>query len=209
MRGSSYTNNNVCCFIFIFPNSPRSTGSTGSSNASLHHQAHNKRKYSPSSVLALNAAANAAAAANTTTTAAAAAAGGTAAEQQQSNLEYLNPAKRPSTAGINSVLHCVYCTKNDFQSLEQLHGHIHQMHAAALRDVRRYLFLMYFSLLCVVYSYIKYIIYTFSIVYDELNSCVSEQYIPFVSAGLSLCTKFVYYISIYIYMFTIYSYICI
>lgn len=48
------------------------------------------------------------------------------------NIDYVN-AKRSSSA--NSTLYCVYCTKNDFQSLDQLHSHIQAMHAAALREV--------------------------------------------------------------------------
>lgn len=52
--------------------------------------------------------------------------------EQHTNLDCL-AAKRSASA--NSVLYCIYCTKSDFQTLEQLHAHIHSMHAAALRDV--------------------------------------------------------------------------
>ena len=49
-----------------------------------------------------------------------------------SNIDYIS-SKRSASA--NSTLYCVYCTKNDFQSLDQLHSHIQTMHAAALREV--------------------------------------------------------------------------
>lgn len=35
----------------------------------------------------------------------------------------------------NSVLYCIYCTKNDFENLEQLHAHVQQMHAFVLQEV--------------------------------------------------------------------------
>lgn len=49
-----------------------------------------------------------------------------------SNIDYISTKR---SASANSTLYCVYCTKNDFQSLDQLHSHIQSMHAAALREV--------------------------------------------------------------------------
>lgn len=34
-----------------------------------------------------------------------------------------------------SPLYCIYCTKNDFESLDQLHAHVQQMHAIVLQEV--------------------------------------------------------------------------
>lgn len=33
------------------------------------------------------------------------------------------------------ILYCIYCTKSDFENLEQLHAHVQQMHAIVLREV--------------------------------------------------------------------------
>ncbi|XP_031640589.1 zinc finger protein 423 homolog isoform X2 [Contarinia nasturtii] len=52
----------------------------------------------------------------------------------QSSLLAVN-AKRFAFHGNNSsVLYCIYCTKNDFENLEQLHSHVQQMHAIVLRE---------------------------------------------------------------------------
>lgn len=44
-------------------------------------------------------------------------------------------AKRFAYHNNNAMLYCVYCTKNDFDNLEQLHAHVQQMHAIVLREV--------------------------------------------------------------------------
>lgn len=38
-----------------------------------------------------------------------------------------------------SPLYCIYCTKNDFESLDQLHAHVQQMHAIVLQEVNIFL----------------------------------------------------------------------
>ncbi|KAJ6649422.1 Zinc finger protein [Pseudolycoriella hygida] len=48
-----------------------------------------------------------------------------------SNIDFISTKR---SASVNSTLYCVYCTKNDFHSLDQLHSHIQSMHAAALRE---------------------------------------------------------------------------
>lgn len=38
-------------------------------------------------------------------------------------------------SNTSSMLYCIYCTKNDFENLEQLHAHVQQMHGIVLREV--------------------------------------------------------------------------
>lgn len=46
-------------------------------------------------------------------------------------------AKRIAYNNTNTcMLYCIYCTKNDFENLEQLHSHVQQMHAVVLQEVR-------------------------------------------------------------------------
>lgn len=48
---------------------------------------------------------------------------------QTTYTEYLNAKKTGS-----SMLYCVYCTKTDFQTVDQLHIHIQNMHATAKKN---------------------------------------------------------------------------
>lgn len=51
---------------------------------------------------------------------------------EQNYSDYFNARK---SMGSHSLIYCVYCTKTDFQTLDQLHGHIQSMHATALCEV--------------------------------------------------------------------------
>lgn len=47
-------------------------------------------------------------------------------------------AKRIAYNNTNScMLYCIYCTKNDFENMEQLHLHVQQMHAIVLQEVNK------------------------------------------------------------------------
>lgn len=108
---------NLFCQIYnftILANSPRSTGSTGSSNGSClqptTRQLNNKRKYSP-----------------------------TLLSQQPNRLESRVPSDRSPSAAKRSNnspgLYCIYCTKSDFLSMEQLHSHIQTKHSQVVPAV--------------------------------------------------------------------------
>lgn len=59
--------------------------------------------------------------------------------QHHQNSNHSDYAKRVASNGSNSsILYCIHCTKSDFDTLDQLHLHIQQMHATLLREVRFY-----------------------------------------------------------------------
>lgn len=96
-------------------NSPRSTGSASSGN-SLY-----KRKYSPH------------------------------IDQNQrdtpssQSILAANAKRIAYNNNNNPVLYCIYCTKNDFENLDQLHAHVQQMHAIVLQEVKVILISFHFS----------------------------------------------------------------
>lgn len=53
----------------------------------------------------------------------------------QSSLLAVNAKRFAYHTNSASMLYCIYCTKNDFENLEQLHAHVQQMHAIVLREV--------------------------------------------------------------------------
>lgn len=53
----------------------------------------------------------------------------------QSSLLAANAKRFAYHTNSTSMLYCIYCTKNDFENLEQLHAHVQQMHAIVLREV--------------------------------------------------------------------------
>lgn len=53
----------------------------------------------------------------------------------QSSLLAANAKRFAYHSNNASMLYCIYCTKNDFENLEQLHAHVQQMHAIVLREV--------------------------------------------------------------------------
>lgn len=111
----------MCCF-FIRLNkiSPQSTGSV-SSGSTLY-----KRKYSPHIEP------------NRDTS------------NQTNFMSGANAKRMAYNSGNTSLLYCIYCTKNDFDSLEQLHSHIQQMHAGALQEVHIHSMKSHF--LCTLFS---------------------------------------------------------
>ncbi|XP_055313875.1 zinc finger protein 423 homolog isoform X2 [Sitodiplosis mosellana] len=52
----------------------------------------------------------------------------------QSSLLAVNAKRFAYHSNNTSILYCIYCTKNDFENLEQLHSHVQQMHAIVLRE---------------------------------------------------------------------------
>lgn len=53
----------------------------------------------------------------------------------QSSMLAANAKRFAYHTNSTSMLYCIYCTKNDFENLEQLHAHVQQMHAIVLREV--------------------------------------------------------------------------
>lgn len=53
----------------------------------------------------------------------------------QSSMLATNAKRFAYHSNNTSMLYCIYCTKNDFENLEQLHAHVQQMHAIVLREV--------------------------------------------------------------------------